>query len=115
MIWLISQNKTVTFQDQHGVTDYDIDGLSPPPLLSLVCSYEKAGSFYYHHRRHQLFLNFPGKQSHCFFDVKNALMMKSLTFEKLATFMMTFSQRFRELLSFNEGSSELFCNQAPPS
>ena len=36
MIGLISQNKTVTFQDQHGVTDYDIDGLS------------EEGSFYYH-------------------------------------------------------------------
>ena len=92
MIWLISQNKTVTFQDQHGVTDYDIDGLSPP-LLSL-CSYGKAGSFYYHHPRHQLFLNFPGKQSHCFYNVKNALTIASLTFEKLAPFMMTFSQLF---------------------
>ena len=36
MIGLISQNKTVTFQEQHGVTDYDIDGLS------------EEGSFYYH-------------------------------------------------------------------
>ena len=81
MIGLISQNKTVTFQDQHGVTDYDIDGLSS----------EEGGSFYYHHQ----ILEFSWKtKSLRFYDVKNALTMVSLTFEKLAPFMMTFSQLF---------------------